>query len=189
MYMRLSRVESSRDQIEQTIANFKAKGLVAPTRATGYADAALYLNRETGQAAGATFWKSAQALAASELLGIVTRTQAAESIGFKILNVERFQVVLDRAQPPRAPAYTRVDNGFAPHERLDEFANFIRDDLTPSLRQRKGLPLDDNKRRPHEWRGRGDLQLVNGPRPRVGRLELRVRSLAGGRVRPQLDQD
>jgi hypothetical protein len=31
-----------------------------------------------------------------------------------------------------------VDNGFMPPERLDDFASFIRDDVTPALRQQKG---------------------------------------------------
>ncbi len=139
MYMRLTRVQSSPDQIEQTITNFRGKVMPAAKQALGYAGAALYLNRETGQAAGVTFWESAQALAASELMGIATRTQAAESTAFKIVDVARFQIVLlDRAQPPRTPAYTRVDNGYTPPDRLDEFANFIRDDVTPGLRQRNG---------------------------------------------------
>jgi len=139
MYMRLTRVQSSPDQMEQVITNFTGRVMPAVKQAMGYAGAALYLNRETGQAAGATFWESAQALAASELMGIATRTQAADSTGVKILNVERFQIVLlDRAKPPKTPAYTRVDNGFTPPERLDDFANFIRDDVTPALRQRNG---------------------------------------------------
>lgn len=139
MYMRLTRVQSSPDQIEQMITNFEGRVMPAAKQGMGYAGAALYVNRETGQAADVTFWESAQALAASEVLGIATRTQAAESTGFKIVNVERFQIVLlDRAQPPKTPAHTRVDNGFTPPERLDEFANFIRDDVTPALRQRNG---------------------------------------------------
>jgi hypothetical protein len=31
-----------------------------------------------------------------------------------------------------------VDNGFMPPERLDDFASFIRDDVRPALRQRRG---------------------------------------------------
>jgi heme-degrading monooxygenase HmoA len=137
--MRLTRVQSSPDQIDQTITDFTGEVIPVAQRAPGYAGAAIYVNRQTGQAAGVTFWESARALAASELMGIDTRTQAAESTGLNIVDVARFQIVLiDRAQPLRTPAYTRVDNGFMPPERLDDFASFIRDDVTPALRQRKG---------------------------------------------------
>jgi hypothetical protein len=137
--MRLTRVQSSPDQIDQTITDFTGEVIPVAQRAPGYAGAAIYVNRQTGQAAGVTFWESARALAASELMGIDTRTQAAESTGLNIVDVARFQIVhIDRAQPLRTPAYTRVDNGFMPPERLDAFADFIRDDVTPELRRRKG---------------------------------------------------
>ena len=137
--MRLTRIQSSPDQIDQTITDFTGEVIPVAQRTTGYAGAAIYVNRQTGQASGVTFWESAQALAASEQMGITTRRQAAESAGTKIVDVERFQIVLiDRAQALTTPAYTRVDNGFMPPERLDDFASFIRDDVTPALRQRKG---------------------------------------------------
>jgi len=139
MYMRVTRVQSSPDQVEQTIADFTGELMPVAQHTMGYAGAALYVSRETGQAAGVTFWQSAQALAASEMMALDTRTQAAESTGIKFVDVARFEIVLvDRAQPSRTPAYTRVDNGFMPPERLDDFARFIRDDVTPPLRQRKG---------------------------------------------------
>jgi heme-degrading monooxygenase HmoA len=137
--MRLTRVRSSPDEIEQTITDFTGEVIPVARRAMGYAGAAIFVSRETGQAAGVTFWESAQALVASELMGISTRTQATESTGIEIVDVVRFHIVLiDRAQPPRTPAFTRVDNGFMPPERLDDFAHFIRDDVTPALRRRKG---------------------------------------------------
>jgi heme-degrading monooxygenase HmoA len=137
--MRVTRVQSSPDQMDQTITDFTGEVIPVAQRARGYAGAAIYVNRETGQAAGVTFWESAQALAASELMGIDTRKQAAESTGLNIVDVARFEIVLvDRTQPPRMSAFSRVDNGFMPPERLDAFANFIRDDVAPALRQRQG---------------------------------------------------
>jgi heme-degrading monooxygenase HmoA len=137
--MRLTRVQSSPDQIDQTITDFTGEVIPVAQRAPGYAGAAIYVSRETGQAAGVTFWESAQALAASEPRGIDTRTQAVAATGLNIVDVARFQIVhIDPAQPPRRPAFTRVDNGFTAPERLDEFANFINDDVTPGLRRRKG---------------------------------------------------
>jgi hypothetical protein len=139
VYMRLTRVQSSPDQIDQTIADFMGEVIPVAQRAAGYAGAATYVNRETGQAAGVTFWESAHALAASEAMGTSIRTQAAGSTGSTIVDVVRFQIVqLDQARPLQTPAYTRIDNGFAPPDRLDAFANFIRDDVTPAARQRTG---------------------------------------------------
>jgi hypothetical protein len=139
MYKRLTRVQSSPDQVGQMISALSESVMPAAKQAMGYSGAALYLSRDTGQAAAATFWESAQALAASEPMGIGTRTEVAASTGAKIVDVQRFQIVLvDLAHSPRMTAYTRVDNGFTPLERLDDFANFIRDDVAPALRRRHG---------------------------------------------------
>jgi hypothetical protein len=137
--MRLTRVQSSPDEIDQTITDFVGEVIPVAQRAMGYAGAAIYVNRETGESAGVTFWESAEALVRSEMMAIDTRTQAGESTRVSIVDVQRFQIVLfDRAQAPRTPAYTRVDNGFMPPDRLDAFAKFIRDDVTPAVRQRHG---------------------------------------------------
>lgn len=139
MYMRLTRVQSSPTQLARIITNFRESVMPTAKQAMGYAGASLYLNRETGQTAGATFWESARALTASEPMGIAARTKIAQSIGVTILDIQRFQIVLlDRAQAATMTAFTRVDNGFTPPERLDAFANFIRDDVTAALRHRHG---------------------------------------------------
>jgi len=54
MHMRPTRVQSSPDQIEQTITNFKGTVMPPAKQAMGYAGAALCLNRKSGEAAEAS---------------------------------------------------------------------------------------------------------------------------------------
>jgi hypothetical protein len=139
MFMRVTHVLASPEQLERTITEFEERVMPVVRQAEDYAGSALFVNRATGEASGVTFWQSAQALAASGPVGSATRTQAAAATGFAVVDVERFQVVfIDRAGPARTPSYTRVDNGHTAPERLDDFANFVRDNVVPALRRLDG---------------------------------------------------
>jgi len=138
MYVRATRVQSPPDAIEKGIAYFKEKVVPAVKAAPGNAGAVLLVDRKTGSAVGITFWETAQALNASEQLGITSRTQSAAAMGGAIVNVERFeQVIQDRQQPPKAGAFVRLNTVAGTPERIDNAIKFIQKAL-PVLRTQKG---------------------------------------------------
>jgi len=138
MYVRATRVQSPPDAIEKGIAYFKEKVVPAVKAAPGNAGAVLLVDRKTGSAVGITFWETAQALNASEQLGITSRTQSAAAMGGAIVNVERFeQVIQDRQQPPKAGAFVRLNTVAGTPERIDDAIKFIEKAL-PVLRTQKG---------------------------------------------------
>ena len=77
MYVRATRVQSPPDGIEKGIAYFKEKVVPAAKAAPGNAGAVLLVDRKTGSGVGITLWETAQALSASEQMGITSRTQSA----------------------------------------------------------------------------------------------------------------
>jgi quinol monooxygenase YgiN len=139
MHIRSTWLQASPDQVEQVTSNFKEKVMPSAKQVSGYAGAALFVNRETGLCAGVTVWESAKALAASEEFGLSTRTQAAAASNAPIVNVERQEVVLmDRAAPPSAPGYARTAFGYTDPEKLDQVIELVRNKVVPTLRECKG---------------------------------------------------
>lgn len=138
MYVRATRVQSPPDGIEKGIAYFKEKVVPAVKAAPGNAGAVLLVDRKTGSAVGITLWETVQALNASEQLGTTSRTQSAAAMGGSIVNVERFeQVIQDRAQPPKAGVFVRLNTVAGTPERIDNAIKFIEKSL-PVLRAQKG---------------------------------------------------
>ncbi len=138
MYTRATRVQSPPDGIEKGIAYFKEKVVPAAKAAPGNAGAVLLVARKTGSAVGITLWETAQALSASEQMGITSRTQSAAAMGGSIVNVERFeQVIQDRAQPPKAGVFVRFNTVAGTPQRIDNAIKFMEKQL-PVVRAQKG---------------------------------------------------
>src|SRR2546428_4281550 len=109
MYVRATRVQNPPDAVEKGIAFFKEKVAPAVKGAPGNAGAILLVDRKTGAAVGITMWATAQALGASEQVGISSRTQSAAATGGAIVNVGRGeQGNADPAPPPNAGPFPRV---------------------------------------------------------------------------------
>src|SRR3989442_4846924 len=89
MYVRATRVQNPPDAVEKGIAFFKEKVAPAVKGAPGNAGAILLVDRKTGAAVGITMWATAQALGASEQVGISSRTQSAAATGGAIVKGER----------------------------------------------------------------------------------------------------
>lgn len=138
MYIRATRVQSPPDAIEKGIAYFKEKVVPAAKAAAGNGGAVLLVDRKTGSGVGITLWETAQALSASEQMGITSRTQSAAAMGGSIVNVERFeQVIEDRAQPPKAGVFVRLNTLAGTPQRIDNAIKFMEKQL-PVVRAQKG---------------------------------------------------
>ena len=138
MYVRVTRVQSPPDAIEKGIAYFTQNVVPAAKAAKGIAGQVLLVDRKTGAAVGITLWETAQALSASEQMGMTSRTQSAAAMGGSIVNVERFeQVIQDRAQPPKAGTFVRLNAVAGDPEKIDGAIKFIEKSL-PTLKAQKG---------------------------------------------------
>jgi len=140
MFIRGTRVQTSPDKVDAAIAHFREK--VAPTaRATpGNVGVVLLIDRKTGAAIGTTYWESARAMAASEQMGVQTRTQSAAALGSQIVNVERFEIVfMEREAPPKEGTFVRVNTANGDPEKIDALAATMRNQVLPVLKAQKGF--------------------------------------------------
>ncbi|TMD38132.1 MAG: hypothetical protein E6I89_07640 [Chloroflexi bacterium] len=139
MFLRATRVQSPPDAIEKGIAYFKEKVVPAAKATPGNAGAVLLVDRKTGSAVGLTLWETAQALSASEQMGITSRTQSAAAMGGSIVNVERFeQVIQERTQPPKAGTFVRLNTVVGVPEKVDNAIKFVQNQVLPELKAQKG---------------------------------------------------
>ena len=139
MFIRGTRVQTPPDQVDTAIANFKKQVLPTARSTPGNLGAALLVDRKSGAGVGITYWESAKALAASEQMGIKTRTEAARNVGAQIVNVERFEIVImDRAAPPREGTFNRANTLNADPDKIDAVTVFIRNKVLPVLKAQKG---------------------------------------------------
>jgi heme-degrading monooxygenase HmoA len=139
MYGRMTRIQIPPEAVEKGIAFFK-ENVVPNARSTpGNAGAVLLVDRTAGTAIGITFWETTQALNASEQLGISSRTQSAAATGGSIVNVERYeQVIADRAQPPKAGAFVRLNTVAGTPDKIDNVIKFMQKQALQVLQAQKG---------------------------------------------------
>lgn len=140
MFIRGTRVQTPPEKVDAAIANFTKQVLPKARSTPGNVGAALLVDRKTGTGVGITYWESAKALAASEQMGIQTRTQAVKDVaGSEIVNVERFEIVImDRGAPPIAGSFLRVNTVNADPEKVDALTVFLRNQVLPVVKAQKG---------------------------------------------------
>ncbi len=141
MFIRGTRVQTPPDKVDDAIANFKQQVLPTARSTTGNLGASLLVDRETGAGIGITYWESAKALAASEQMGIKTRTDAARNVtGTEIVNVERYEIVImERLTAPKAGTYIRVNTINADPDKVDALTVFVRSHVLPVLKPLTGF--------------------------------------------------
>jgi heme-degrading monooxygenase HmoA len=140
MYLRMTRVHTPPEKIEEGIKNFQSNILPRLRSAPGNQGGVLVVNRQTGEGIGVSYWESAKALGASEQVGIDSRVQTTRDVsGTKIVNVERAEVmVMDRAAPPKAGSFNRSTTGAGDPEKLDAGISALRNKALPILKAQKG---------------------------------------------------
>jgi hypothetical protein len=134
----MTRIQSSPDALEKGIAFFKEKVAPKASATPGNAGAVLLIDRKAGVAIGVTLWETTEALNASEQFGITSRTQSAAEIGGSVVDIDRFeQVIVDRAQSPKAGAFVRLNTVAGSPDKLDAVIAYMQKQL-PVFRAQKG---------------------------------------------------
>jgi len=130
------------EAIDRGIANFKEKVVPAAKATPGNVGQVLLLDRKTGAGIGITLWETAQAMGASEQMGITARTQSTAATGGSIVNVERFeQVIADRTAPPQPGGFVRLNSMAGSPSKIDGSVKFIEKQVLPVLRAQKGYRM------------------------------------------------
>jgi hypothetical protein len=139
MYGRMTRLQTSPDAVDKGIAFFKENVAPKALAAPGNAGAVLLVDRKTGTAIGITLWETTQALNANEQLGITSRTGSVAAVGGTVIDVDRYeQVLVDRAQPPKAGTSVRLNIVAGVPDKLDNMVKFMQTQVLPVLKAQKG---------------------------------------------------
>ena len=140
MFIRATRVQAPPDKVQEAIQNFETSILKTVRATPGNQGAVLLINRQTGAGLGVTYWESAKAMAASEQMGMQTRTQSAKAVpGSQIVNVERAELmIMDRAAAPKAGTFLRLVTVNGDPEKLDAAIVHIRNNSLPIAKALKG---------------------------------------------------
>lgn len=140
MFTRVTRVQNPPEAVEAGIAFFKDKVVPMAKAAPGNAGVILLVDRKTGTGMGITVWATAQALGASEQMGIASRTQSVAATGGSIVNVERGeQVIMERAQPPLVGSFVRLNTIAGDPKKIDKAIKFVENQVVPALKALKGF--------------------------------------------------
>ncbi|MBO0685508.1 MAG: antibiotic biosynthesis monooxygenase [Candidatus Dormibacteraeota bacterium] len=139
MYARMTNVRLDPDRLDQVIAAYEQKVVGVVRQLPGYVGAVLDVDRDTGEGWGLIYWESLAALNASEEESSRIRPGASASAGVSIVDVERYEMVISerRAGGSRSGAAARVNELYAPPEKLDDAIAVIRE-ATPRILEQKG---------------------------------------------------
>jgi hypothetical protein len=139
MYGRMTRLQTSPDAVDKGIAFFKENVAPKALAAPGNAGAVLLVDRKTGTAIGITLWETTQALNSNEQLGITSRTGSVAAVGGTVIDIDRYeQVLVDRAQPPKAGTSVRLNIIAGAPDKLDNMVKFMQTQVLPVLKAQKG---------------------------------------------------
>jgi heme-degrading monooxygenase HmoA/quinol monooxygenase YgiN len=140
MFARLTRAQSSPDQIETNLQAFTSTALPRIRSLPGYAGAALAVDRQTGASQVVTFWDSEESLKQSAGAAAGIRTDTLQASGGQVTSVDEYEVALmERVDTPSAPSFLRVMRGQADPAKLDALVQATREQALPVLRTLSGF--------------------------------------------------
>jgi heme-degrading monooxygenase HmoA len=95
MFARVTLTQGPPDRVDDGIRDLRERILPAAKQMEGYQGILVLVDRSTGQAMGITLWETEEARRASEEAADRLRGESAEATGDQILDVQRYEVVLN----------------------------------------------------------------------------------------------
>jgi heme-degrading monooxygenase HmoA len=140
MYVRATRISAAPDRIPDLITSFTRDVVPAVRKLTGNRGAVMLVDRKNGVGLGLTYWENEAALKASEEPANGLRSQAVQSAGGKVENVDRFeQVIMERKAEPKGGVFARVNDLPADPAKVGNAIALLGDKALPILQQQKGF--------------------------------------------------
>ena len=134
MFVRMTRVESSPDELDAAIAHYRDQVANQVKNLPGYLGAALHADRATGTRQSLMMWDSEETLRSSEQTAERLRGQVGSTGGSRVMDVDRLEVLLqERSGPFKPGAFLRnVDMQGSP-DQIDAMVQYIREQVAPVL--------------------------------------------------------
>jgi heme-degrading monooxygenase HmoA len=139
MFVRITRTESTPEKLAENIANYQQRLMPEARKLAGFAGAILLADRSTGAGASVTFWENEEAMRASEQAAETLRTQATQTTGARVREVDRFELVVqEQNAPPQANTFVRTNDLRGTPDKLGDVIRFAREAI-PVVKQRPGF--------------------------------------------------
>ena len=139
MFVRLTRVQNQLDRLDDGIANYQQQLLPRARDLPGFEGAVLLVDRTSGAGVSVTYWESEEALRASEQGAETLRTQASQTTGATVRDIDRFELVLvERTAPPQANTFVRINDVRSTPDKMDPMIQFAREQVLPTIRNQPG---------------------------------------------------
>lgn len=140
MFIRGSRLKVPADRIDEMVTYFTEKVVPEAKKQDGNRGAILLIDRSNEVGWGLTYWDTEAALKSSEYVGTSLRTAAAAAVGATIEEVDRLEIVVqERAAPPAAGTFVRVNDAQGDPARIDDAIQYMRESALPVVRALKGF--------------------------------------------------
>lgn len=139
MFVRSTRFETPPENLDSARTLYEQQLLPAIRKLAGFQGAILAGDRITGKGVSTTFWDTRKALRNSEPDAATLRTQATRAVGTRMVEVDRFELVLqERSGPTRTNTFVRINYAQSVPEKLNDAVQVCRESM-PLLRQQSGF--------------------------------------------------
>ena len=157
MFVRMTRVESSPDELDAAIAHYRDQVASQVKNLPGYLGAALHADRATlGTRQSLMMWDNEETLRSSEQTAERLRGQVGSTGGSRVMDVDRLEVLLqERSGPFKPGAFLRnVDMQGSP-DQIDAMVQYIRDQVAPVPTRQTRVPGGGHDSQPTGRTARG----------------------------------
>jgi hypothetical protein len=139
MFARIAYFRGSAPQIDAATALIRDR--LEPSLATqsGFLGAITVVDRAAGEGLASTFWNTVADMGAAEEMGLAARTEAGERAGVQLIDVDRFEILLqDRVAASAAGTFARTTELRGLPDKIDATVAYMRDKGVDLLRPRPG---------------------------------------------------
>jgi hypothetical protein len=136
----MTRVQNQLDRVDEGIANYQRVLLPQARNLPGFEGGLLGIDRSSGAGISVTYWETEELLRAGENDAAAIRAQATQATGVTVRDIDAFElVVAERASPPQASTFARLNDIRSSLDRIDGMIQFAREQVLPALRDQPGF--------------------------------------------------
>jgi heme-degrading monooxygenase HmoA len=139
MFVRITRVETAPDHLDQAVKIWQQQVLPTARQQDGFRGATVLADRTSGIGTSITYWVDEAALRATDAGADARRAEISQATGSRVLEVDRFELVIwERSAQPKANTFVRVNDIQGLPAKIDDGIRFVREQVVPAVAKLKG---------------------------------------------------
>jgi heme-degrading monooxygenase HmoA len=141
MFVRITWSKVPTQRMDAAAKNYREKIHPSLQTQAGFLGGIVLADRGAGEGIVASYWQTAEAMAASETMAAAGREQATQVIGgeLEVTDVDRFEIILqDRSAPVQVGTFVRATDLRSSAAQIDATLAFMREKTIPVLKGQPG---------------------------------------------------